>query len=252
MNILKKAFGSVLFAIFLFSGTQSFAEPPEQNGFSVGPGVVIADKAYKGFDTETTVFPFIMYQSNRWYFRGPMVGIKVFDDDCIRLDAIGKWRFDGYEEDDSNALTGMDDRDMTAELGAAVSVRGEPGFGRLAFFSDILGNHNGYDLVLTCGKRFNNDKFSFTPTAGIEWQNKNLANYYYGVRSDEALPSRPKYNVSDATNVFVALQIGYEFNEKYSLFTRFKYKWLDSEISDSPIIGQDYQLGWMLGLLYRF
>jgi outer membrane protein len=76
--------------------------------------------------------------------------------------------------------------------------------------------------------------------------------YYYGVRSKESLPSRPKYNASDALNPFISLQLTYKISERWDIFSNFKYQRLDSEISDSPIVDQSYKTSLMFGLIYGF
>ena len=105
------------------------------NGFSAGPGIVVSDKPYKGMDTETNVFPFIMYQGQNFYLRGPNFGYKIYDKDKLTIDALLSWRFDGYDADDSSDLEGMDDRDMTAELGASVSYKDGFGVTRFSFLN---------------------------------------------------------------------------------------------------------------------
>jgi len=220
--------------------------------FSAGPGVVISDKPYKGMGTETHVFPFIMYQGRSVYLRGPNLGYTLYDTDKLTVDALASWRFDGYDEDDSSDLIGMDDRDMTAELGASISYKDCFGVTRLSFLNDILGKHDGQVLRLSYGKTFRNKNITFTPSAGLTWQSENFVNYYYGVRSKESRPSRPTYHPSSALNPFMSLQLTYKINERWNLFSSFQYQWLDNEISDSPIVDQSYKTSLMFGLMYAF
>jgi outer membrane protein len=138
-----------------------------QDGFSVGPGVVISDKPYKGMDTDTNVFPFIMYQGQNFYLRGPRLGYKIYEIGDLRVDALANWRFGGYEDDDSDDLEGMDNRDMTAELGVSVSYKDGFGMTRFSFLNDVLGKHDGQLLSLSYGKSFRNNKLSFTPSLGL-------------------------------------------------------------------------------------
>jgi len=53
----------------------------------------------------------------------------------LTIDALLSWRFDGYDADDSSDLEGMDDRDMTAELGASVSYKDGFGVTRFSFLN---------------------------------------------------------------------------------------------------------------------
>lgn len=222
------------------------------NGFSAGPGVLVSDKPYKGMGTETNVFPFIMYQGQNFYLRGPNFGYKIYDKDKLAVDALISWRFDGYDEDDSSDLEGMDDRDMTAELGASISYKDGFGVTRFSFLNDILGKHDGRVLRLSYSKTFRRRNITLTPSVGLTWQSKNFVDYYYGVCSKESLSSRSTYQPSDALNPFMSLWLTYKINERWDVFSSFRYQWLDSEISDSPIVDQSYQTSLMLGLIYGF
>jgi outer membrane protein len=202
--------------------------------------------------TETHVFPFVMYQGQNFYLRGPNFVYKFYDKDKLTIDALLSWRFDGYDADDSSDLDGMDDRDMTAELGASVSYKDGFGVTRFSFLNDIIGKHNGYLLRLSYEKTFRRKNLTLTPSVGLKWQSENFVNYYYGVRSKESRPSRPKYHPSDALNPFMSLRLTYKFNEQWDIFSSFQYQWLGNEISDSPIVDQCYQTSLIFGFMYGF
>ena len=238
-----------------FCSVSAFAEGDLRNnheGVSAGPGVVVSDTPYKGTGTKTHIFPFVIYQGRHIYLRGPRLGYRLYDKNKLSIDALANWRFDSYEEDDSRDLIGMNDRDMTMELGAALSFKDGFGITRLSFLNDILGKHDGQLLSLSYGKIFRKDKFTFTPFIGLKWQSKNYVGYYYGVSSKESLPSRPTYHPSDALNPFASLGITYKLNEHWNIYSGLKYEWLNNEISDSPIVDKNYQTSLMLGLMYSF
>jgi outer membrane protein len=222
------------------------------HGFSVGPGVVVSGKPYKGVDPETHVFPFVMYQARDFYFRGPRIGYKIYAKDRLSVDALASWRFDGYESDDSSYLDGMDDRRMTLELGTDIIYRDNFGFTSFSILNDVLGRHNGQVLSVSYGKNFRREVLTFTPSLGLEWQSKRFVDYYYGVRAEEARVSRPAYDPSNALNPFLSLRLSYQLKEQWSLYGNFRYDWLDGEISESSIVEQSYKASWMFGLIYSF
>ena len=242
----------VTFALFTISAIAQDENEGYHNGFSAGPGVIVSDKPYKGMGTETHVFPFVMYQGQNFYLRGPNFGYKIYDTDKLTFDALLSWRFDGYDADDSSDLDGMDDRDMTAELGASISYKDGFGVTRFSFLNDILGKHDGHVLRLSYGKTFRRKNLTLTPSVGLKWQSENFVNYYYGVRSKESRPSRPTYHPSDALNPFMSFRLTYKLNEQWDIFSSFLYQWLDNEISNSPIVDQTYQTSLMFGVIYGF
>ena len=59
----------ILITIELFA-MPSFSQENDKyyhQGFSVGPGVVVSEKPYKGLDLKTHVIPFFMYESQYFY-----------------------------------------------------------------------------------------------------------------------------------------------------------------------------------------
>ena len=246
----------VILLVNCFFAVSSLAEEEENNkkqeGLSAGPGVVIFDKPYEGMGTETQVFPYISYQVQNFFVRGTSVGYRLYDNEGLAFDVLAGWRFNGYEEDDSRYLDGMDDRDKTLELGGAVTY--DDGFGvtRFTFFNDVLGRHDGHVLELSYGKMFNPKGLAIKPSVGLSWQSENFVDYYYGVRSKESLPTRPRYDASETLNAFMSLHFAYRIDESWNVFTGFKYEFLDDEITESPIVDQHHQISWMFGFSYDF
>jgi outer membrane protein len=214
--------------------------------------VVVSEKPYKGIDPKTHAFPFVLYQGKNFYLRGPNIGYKIYAKNRLSVDALASWRFDGYDSDDSSALDGMDDREMTLEFGSAAQYRDGFGVTRLSFLNDILGRHNGQAVSLSYAKNFRKETVTFTPSVGLNWQSQRFVNYYYGVRSEESRLSRPAYDPSDALNPFLSLRLTYKFKKQWNLFGSFRYQWLDDQISESPIVEQSYKTSWMFGLMYSF
>ncbi len=224
-------------------------EPPE---LIAGPGVVVTTKPYKGTDSKVYPIPIITYTNGRFFIRGAMAGYRLLADDSWALDATGQWRFDGYEPDDSDDLDGMHERHMTVDAGAALSLFGDWGTAKLSFLNDILSQHDGQELRLTYSKTFEGDKISTTPFVGLSWLSGDLIDYYYGVRSDEAQAGRAAYNAGDGVNWLAGVATNYQLDEQWSLFGSISYEWLNSEITDSPIVDDDYKISILAGAMYKF
>jgi outer membrane protein len=161
-------------------------------------------------------------------------------------------RFDGYEEENSAALRGMDDRDMTLDGGVAFALRGEWGVFGASVVTDILGKHDGQEVELSYSKPVRRGKWVISPAAGLRWQSSNLVDYYYGVRTGEVRTGRPAYDANAAVNPFVGLRLLRSLGKRWTLLGAAQYEWFDDEISDSPIVDEDYDISVMAGLLYSF
>ena len=101
-------------------------------------------------------------------------------------------------------------------------------------------------------KRFPLDGLSVSPFAAAIWQSGQLTNYYYGVRGVEATAARPAYKVDSAVLLQVGMRASYRLTDAWSLTGQVAVTRLADEISDSPIVEDDYVASGFLGIGYRF
>lgn len=229
------------------------AQQPDSNTtFLLGPGVVITDKPYKGVDTSVFPIPLMKLIIGRFYISGATAGYRLLADDNWTFDAIGKWRFDGYDEDDSDRLDGMHNRHPTVDIGGEFTLTGGWGEVWVSAITDTFGQHDGQEIKLGYTKPFVFNKLTLSPAGGLIWQSNNLANYYYGVRPDEARPGRPSFHVGDSTNWFVGLRAEYQANERWTYLAGVTYQFLDSKIRKSPIVGDSFVISALVGAMYKF
>ncbi len=231
-----------------------FAQGGEDNNstFLLGPGLVITDKPYKGVDTSVLPIPMVKFISGRFYISGATTGYRLLADDGWSLDAIGKVRFDGYDADDSDRLAGMHNRHMTFDAGGEFTLTSDWGEAWISTVTDTLGQHDGQEIKVGYTKPFVFDKLTLSPAGGLIWQNSNLADYYYGVRRDEARPGRPSFQVGDSTNWFVGLKAQYQTDERWTLLAGITYQFLDSKIHNSPIVSDNFVISVLAGAMYKF
>jgi len=224
--------------------------------FMAGAGAVITRNPYKGIGAEGRGIPLFFYRSENLSLYGPIASYSLLDDVGWRLRGLARMRFEGYDQDDSRYLRGMDDRDWTLELGAAVSRGFGPGELTASGTSDVLNEHRGHEVRLTYDYDFRGafgvTELSVTPGAGLTYRSSDLNDYYYGVRSDEAAPGRPEYEAGDSTGLLASLRANYMLNERWSVMAMTAVEWLGSEITDSPIVDKDYEVSALLGVMYRF
>jgi len=60
----------------------------------------------------------------------------------------------------------------------------------------------------------------------ITYRSRQLNDYYYGVRSSEAIPGRPEYDVGDSVGLLTALRLNYRLNELWSVMAMGSVQWL--------------------------
>ncbi len=223
---------------------------------SLGAGAIISEKPYEGVDTEVYVIPFARLYYRNFFFEGTRLGYELYKTEDIKFSPILQWRFDGYEEDDSDTLAGMDDRDMTLDGGAEVEFKTEFGMLRLSWVADLLSEHQGHEFEVGFSRRISNafavEGLSVIPNVSASYLSSDLADYYYGVRSGESIAGRPAYNTGSGINYSAGVNIIYVLAEKWDLIAGFEYTWLDDDIQDSPIVSEDGIFSFLAGVAYKF
>ena len=170
---------------------------------------------------------------------------------------IVKLRGESLDADDSSVVAGMSDRDFTVDGGLAATYA-SPNVGVLAgsFQTDLTGKHKGqefrFEYMWPFLDAFGNENLIIAPSAGASWRTTLLNDYYYSIRPAEVTATRPAYKSGSDANVFAGVKALYRINEKWSCLGFVQSEWLGSEITDSPVVDQDYRLTALVGAVYRF
>lgn len=222
-------------------------QPPPRWTF----GVLAADRdaPYVGLDEGLLVVPLVRYEGERAYLRGLRGGWRLRDTDSHELAIFAQARTDGYDPKDSAFLAGMAERKFSLDLGVASAwTIDKVGVVEAALSADALDRSGGYEAALSWNGLFRAGGFTFIPGASVRWQSEDLVDYYYGVRAGEALPGRPAYRGEAAVIPDVSLLVQRRLGPRWTLFARASHPWLPSEVSNSPIVGDDNPTSVFIGL----
>jgi outer membrane protein len=221
-----------------------------------GAGAIVTKEPYKGMGTENHGIPFFLYRTERLSLYGPMIVYSLFEDDDWEIRGLAKVRFEGYEEEDSRFLQGMDERKWTLEMGGSLSKNFLDGKITADFTADILNEHQGYELRLYYSYDlrdiFKSQTSTATPQIGVNYRSCQLNHYYYGVPASEAIAGRPEYHAGDSTGLMTGLRINCKLSEKWSLTGLVSFEWLGNEIKKSPIVDKDHIESYIFGIMYKF
>ncbi len=249
----------LIISLTLFICTAGLAEGSKQNSqddpnsmLLAGPGAWITVEPYKGMHTTVYPVPVVAAVRAPFYFLIDTAGCRLFSDSNMTFDLIGKIRTDGYDADKSDDFDGMHDRHMSFDVGGEFGISGDWGNIYTRILTDALAQHEGQEFRVTYAKPFKFEKSKVSPSVGFALLSNNLADYYYGVRDDEARPGRPAYDPGASVNWFVGLDANYQLNDNWTLLTSITYYWLDSNIRNSPIVDKDYTISILAGAMYRF
>jgi outer membrane protein len=136
---------------------------------------------------------------------------------------------------------------MDLELGAGFELD-------LTAMADVLGRSDGAEASIDVARRwFVGDRRGvLVPSLGVVWQSRDLVDYYYGVRPEEALADRPRYSGRSAVSPRAGVLVSWRLGPRVSATVMARVQLLADEIHSSPIVGRRWTHFELAGLTYRF
>lgn len=219
---------------------------------SMGLGGRLHSSPYYDVSGKLLITGWFQYETEHLYIEVGETSKIGFKSHGFKVLGVGHFRDAGYEANDSEVLKGMDDRKVAFESGLGFAYESWFGEWELIALTDISGNHEGQEASLTYGKTFELNRFSIKPSAGLVWQSSKLADYYYGVKKEEATADRKAYELESVLNYEVGLNVDVALTRHWSLMTEARVEFLNSDIQNSPIVEDDRLYSGFCGLAYRF
>jgi outer membrane protein len=225
---------------------------PAKHDQTIGGGIYVVPQPYEGVGISIVPTPLFNVSYRRFYIYGTEGGFRWNERSLLGWRVFVTPRFMGYNAKDSDALKGMESRSYSGDFGAGVTVRPIPFIVDLKVRSDILGKSGGQDATLDVDLLLPAGGWLLRPSAGLQWQSGDLADYYYGVRRSEARPGRPADRIGAALNPYVEIEVSRKIGERWTFAAGLTVTRLDREIADSPIVSSNDSKSGYIGLLYDF
>jgi outer membrane protein len=224
--------------------------------FTIGIGVRAEQEIYRGMDSEIQPVPFLRYENGPFELQaydGVGASFNVFQTEHFGVSVFGSLDIkDGYDPDDSDFLEGMDELDTLYGAGVALEA-GYGGWGaELSFHQDLSSEHEGQEVELGLGYRWWMLGFEWRPKVSVTWMSKDMVDYFYGVSAREARADRSVYSPGSAFEFGAELLIERPFLENFTWVGMVGISTFDSEITDSPLVDDDYEFEAVVGLTYTF
>ncbi|WP_198411362.1 MipA/OmpV family protein [Marinimicrobium alkaliphilum] len=235
--------------------TLTLARPLGDRGqIGVGIGTALQSSPYVGSNTlRLQPIPTLVYFGDRVQFLGPIVNVNVYGSDRVRLAARAEMRFSAYDEDDSDILMGLGDRQTTVFGGLAVNTRLPAGVNlSLSYTHDLLGRIDAGIARASLSRGFQFGTLRLAPSVAVSWLDGDLANYEFGVPASAAREDRPAYVISDAMSWSVGMMSMLELTPDWMATVSLAYETLDSKIGASPIVEGRYLTRGFMALTYTF
>ena len=226
----------------------------ERGRLGVGAGVIGRSSPYVGSDTTVLQpIPAITYNGERLQWLGPNVQYGLIGTGRWRLAASASYRIGVYEESDSPALSGLDDRDSTlmAGLGLRYEIPGGVNF-LLRYEHDVLDKIGGGTATARISKGFQAGWFRIAPQLQLNWLSADLTNYDFGVPPDAVAPTRPAYSTGSSISYEAGVASFIELTEEWRIILSLSAEFLPDEIVNSPIVADDRIIKGFAAITYVF
>ncbi len=144
------------------------------------------------------------------------------------------------------------DRDYAVEMGVELLTDGRWGFLQASAYHDVSGTHEGYEIDVSYGFGWRNQRWYIEPSVGFAYKSEDLNDYYWGVRDSESNAALPAYVAGSGVNYRGRLLISYQLNRNWSFSLAADYERLNDDAAASPIVEEREVLGYFAGFGYRF
>ena len=221
---------------------------------SVGVNVLYENSAYDTDENQIRVLPGVFYDNNRVYARGAQAGAYLINDGTNQLAATVQLAGNSFDPDDANgALSGLDERKLSAEAGLSYQRLTPVGGFRAQYAADVLDRSGGNSGRLSYIGKVTKNKLTVYPSVGFEYHDADYNNYYYGVSDEESTRTGVSaYESNSSLNPYINVSANYDFSKNWAGFANQSVSYLANEQYDSPMVDSRVEATSTLGLLYKF
>lgn len=230
-------------------------------------GVFFTQPDYVGSDEyrlRALPFPWIVYRGEVFRFDRDSLQTKIFGTELVRLDISASGQV-AVDSNDNDRRHGMPNRHWMAEIGPALRFKvAHSADGRhvldvnvplrVAIAADF--DHISYEGLVASPKleyRYEPDNWRFDADAGLEFQDNDYNEYYYGVAPKWSTVDRPAYGTEGGySGVRLSVGVNRYFGPFYvGVFARY-INTAGAPFEDSPLVGTNSNfvggiaIGWIL------
>ncbi len=222
----------------------------------VGGALTNYNNLYAGEDNDTSVFPVIRYNGERFFVKDGSLNLNVGTNEAwsygLVLSPSGSLLSDKEEYKDNTRLAGLEERDYTIEGGFYVNHTTDKGRLHFSLKSDLASNHDGQTAVINYTWDLRAGNWYVNPYVGAEWVSSNTTNHFFGVSAAEATDTREAYKAGSSLNAFAGLKARLELTDNWDFNFNSGLVALSDEIKDSSIVDEDTLYFSSVGVNYNF
>nr|WP_248291036.1 MipA/OmpV family protein [Pseudoalteromonas arctica] len=198
------------------------------------------------------VVPALSIQYGNFSLLGPQMSYKLGHWGDFEASILGKFRLDGYEADDDEFFNGMEDRDPSFDIGIDLEYDSSWGDFGLSHTADVSSTHEGYETSVSYSLPYRVSKGRIAPFISVSHLSEDLVNYYYGVKQSEVTTNRAYYQAESSLVWEIGTRSDWLFGTNHMIKADLSYRFLGSEIKDSPLIDKSGGINLIIGYVYVF
>jgi outer membrane protein len=264
-NLMKSIFQLVGLSVTLC--TFAATAQAEKIKDAIGPGdsdnlwilsanIGTYNNIYAGEGSEDVLYPSVEYNGERFFFKNGSFNYSLgqrqnFTYGLIAAPSSTFLSNEGnYRNHDE--LAGLVKRDGTIEGGFYINHTTDLGRFRFSLLTDMGSEHDGQRATASYTFDLHAGNWNINPSMGAQWMSGDIVDHYYGVSALESTVTRAGYKGSSAINLFAGVRARYEISDRWDFSASTGFKRLSDNITDSPIVDDDYGYHGNLSMSYKF
>jgi outer membrane protein len=227
------------------------------NDYALGVAVTTRQSPYIGGENSTIAYPYLTsfthsaFTTDWLLIRDGGYGIRWVSDNEWEFGVIARIGSLSLGNSKADELVGVADRKWTLEAGPTIGWRGWPVQIHWTTWVEVTDRHGGFSSDLDFSYPIQFDRGFVVPSLAAIYESSEKTNYFFSVSEAEATPTRPAYTPGSAVHARARVRVGYALTEKWLLSGTLSVKFLDSVVTDSPIVDRGEVWSVNLGLAYN-
>ena len=227
------------------------------NDYAFGVSFSSSQNPYVGGENSLFAYPYLTSFrdaafTDDWLVLGEGdVGFRWVNKSGWQLGLVGRIETLGFGSSEALELRGVAAPKWTVELAPTIGWRAWPVHIDFKAYKDVMGRHDGWTSQLAFSLPSESSRGYIVPSVRLIRQSEDYTDYYYGVSASEERPTRPAYQPGKAMNTAINVRFGYALSQKWLLSGHVGIEYLDSEITNSPIVDEESTWSASLGLAYN-
>jgi hypothetical protein len=227
------------------------------NDYALGVAYSFGQKPYLDGGNSGFAYPYltsfrhIAFTDDWLILSGGDVGARWVSDSGLILGGVGRIKTHGTGDTDVGDVLEIDVRKWTVEVAPLVGWRRWPVHFEYKHYWEVFNRHGGSTGELEASFPMEFDWGYLVPAAALIRNDATHNRYYYGVEETPLLPEREAYVPGASLNPKLSLEWGFAIREKWLLSGSVGHEWLDTAITDSPIVGRETLWSANVGVAYN-